>query len=64
MTNYITIKEIVDENFQDYKKASMFLAFPKCDFKCFRELSLPIEMCQNFKSIKEPNCKIEIKEIF
>lgn len=60
----ITIKEIVDENFQDYKKASMYLAFPKCDFKCFRELNLPIEMCQNFESLKGENKKIEIREVY
>ena len=60
----ITIKEIVDENFQDYKKASMYLAFPKCDFKCFRELNLPIEMCQNFESLKGENKKVEIREIY
>ncbi len=41
MNNFVTLKGIVDENFQDYKKASMFLAFPRCDFKCFRELNLP-----------------------
>ena len=34
--NFITVKSIVDENFQDYKKISMFIAFPKCDFKCFQ----------------------------
>lgn len=60
----ITIKEIVDENFQDYKKASMYLAFPQCDFKCFRELNLPIEMCQNFASLKGENKKVEIREIY
>ena len=30
---YLTVKEIVDENFQDYKKSSMFIATSRCDFK-------------------------------
>lgn len=64
MNNFVTLKGIVDENFQDYKKASMFLAFPRCDFKCFRELNLPISMCQNFSSIKSENIKVRIEDIF
>lgn len=31
----------------DYKKISMFLAMPHCDFKCLKEKNLPIEICQN-----------------
>ncbi|MDR1240460.1 MAG: hypothetical protein LBK29_01070 [Oscillospiraceae bacterium] len=60
----ITIKTIVDENFQDYKYASMFLAMPKCDFKCFKELGRSIEECQNFSSLNSPNINVYIKDIF
>ena len=64
MNNIITLKDLIDENFQDYKKASMFLAFPKCDFKCFRELNLLPSMCQNFESFKRKDMKIKIEDIF
>ena len=55
MNDFITVKSIVDENFQDYKKASMFIAFPKCDFKCFKELGLEISGCQNYEILKMPD---------
>ncbi|MDR1364763.1 MAG: radical SAM protein [Oscillospiraceae bacterium] len=60
----ITVKTIVDENFQDYKSASMFLAMPNCDFKCFHELNLDPSGCQNSEIAKMPNLKISIKNIF
>lgn len=63
MSDVVILKEIVDENFQDYKKTSMFLAFPKCDFKCFKELGLPITMCQNFETLKMTNFMIKIEDI-
>lgn len=64
MSDVVILKEIVDENFQDYKKTSMFLAFPKCDFKCFKELGLPISMCQNFKTLEMTNFMVKIEDIF
>ncbi len=60
----ITVKEIVDENFQDYKKSSMFIATSKCDFKCLKELNLDCSICQNMRISKMPNKKILISEIF
>ena len=64
MNDFITVKSIVDENFQDYKKASMFIAFPKCDFKCFKELGLEISSCQNYEILKMPDIKIKIDKVF
>lgn len=64
MNDFITVKSIVDENFQDYKKASMFIAFPKCDFKCFQELGLEILGCQNYEILKMPDIKIKIDKVF
>ncbi len=60
----LTVKEIVDENFQDYKKASMFIATSKCDFKCLKELGLDCSICQNMSVSKMPNKTITIPEIF
>lgn len=39
------IKGIRDEDFTQYKKPSMFIAFPKCDFKCEKDCGKKI--CQN-----------------
>ena len=38
---------IVDECFQDYKKASMLISFPKCSGKCWKELGLDKSICHN-----------------
>ena len=51
----IRIKEIVDENFQDYKKPSMFISAISCDFKCLKELSMDIKICQNMRACGLPN---------
>lgn len=60
----ITVKEIVDENFQDYKKSSMFVATSRCDFKCLKERGLGFSMCQNMKISKMPNKKMFIPHLF
>lgn len=46
------IKQLVDENFQDYKKPSMLIATTKCDWKCLKERNLPTSICQNCKLAK------------
>ena len=60
----ITIKEIVDENFQDYKKSSMFIATKKCDFKCLKEIGEDCSICQNMKITSMPDRKILLKDLF
>lgn len=39
------LKGIIDEDFVNYKKCSMFLAFPFCSFKCEKECGERV--CQN-----------------
>lgn len=39
------IKGIVDEDFVNYKKPSMFVIFPTCTFKCNKDAGKPV--CQN-----------------
>lgn len=55
------IKNLIDEDFVNYKKPSMFIAFPKCDFKCDREAGCAI--CQNSALAKEPDIDISYLEI-
>ena len=39
------VKGVLYEDFVNYKKPSMLVMFPKCDFKCDRECGSPV--CQN-----------------
>lgn len=55
------IKNLVDEDFVNYKKPSMFIAFPRCSFKCDREAGCAI--CQNGALANEPDLDIPITEI-
>lgn len=55
------IKFLVDEDFVNYKKPSMFIGFPHCTFKCDRECGE--EVCQNSPLVKQPNIEVEIKDI-
>ena len=51
---------ITDEDMLNYKEISMFIAFPYCTGKCWRELGLDSSICQNNK-LREENI-IEISE--
>ncbi len=55
------IKGLVDEDFVNYKKPSMYIAFPNCDFKCDREAGCSI--CQNSSLAHEPDIDIDFIEI-
>ena len=39
------IKGLIDEDFVNYKRPSMYIAFPSCTFKCEKECGK--KMCQN-----------------
>lgn len=55
------IKQLVDEDFVNYKKPSMFIIFPKCTFKCNKDCGRPV--CQNYKVLEEPNIEVSINAI-
>lgn len=55
------IKNLVDEDFINYKKPSMFIIFPYCTFKCDKEAGCTV--CQNSALANEPNIDISIIEI-
>lgn len=55
------IKNLVDEDFINYKKPCMFIAFPKCSFKCEYEAGCSI--CQNSQLVKESDINISMIEI-
>ena len=41
----MVIKQLIDEDFSNYKKASMLIGFPKCNWKCEKECGMRV--CQN-----------------
>lgn len=53
----IVVKNIVDEDFLQYKKPSMFVGFSRCNFKCGTTL------CQNSMLVESPDITIHAKEI-
>lgn len=55
------IKGLVDEDFINYKKPSMYIAFPNCSFKCDREAGCAI--CQNSALANEKDIDISLIEI-
>lgn len=55
------IKGITDEDFVNYKKPSMFIAFPYCCFKCEKESG--VRCCQNSDLAKSPTYEIDIEGI-
>ena len=57
----VRIKGLIDEDFVNYKKASMFIAFPSCTFKCEREN--PECHCQNGTLAASPDIEVDTKYI-
>lgn len=55
------VKQIVDEDFINYKKPSMFIAFPKCTWKCEKECGMRV--CQNNTLATSPNIEINAEKI-
>lgn len=53
----ILLKGLVDEDFVNYKKPSMYLIFPTCSFKCGRA------NCQNGALAQEKNIEVDIEHL-
>ena len=55
------IKFLVEEDFVNYKKASMFIGFPKCSFKCNKDNGR--QVCQNYSLFCAPSKKVSVSYI-
>lgn len=55
------VKGIIEEDFVNYSKPSMFIAFPNCTFKCDKEAGCTV--CQNSTLANEPDVDISVIEI-
>ena len=57
----VKVKDIVDMDFVNYKKISMFIATSKCSFKCDKECGRPV--CQNSELAAAPSIEVDDEEI-
>ena len=58
------VKTIIDEDFNNYKKSSMFIATCYCNWKCCVEQGLDKSICQNSEIAQQKNIEISADEIF
>jgi pyruvate-formate lyase-activating enzyme len=52
------LKNIIDEDFINYKKPSMMLAMCYCDWKCLTEKNLDLSICQNSELAHQDNIEV------
>ena len=55
------IKNLVEEDFSNYKRCAMFIGFPTCTFKCEKECGK--KMCQNSHLATLPAREVNIDSI-
>lgn len=55
------IKGVEFENFGNYYKPSMFIAFPKCSFKCDKECGM--QVCQNSTLANSPDIEVSMTDL-
>ena len=55
------IKGIIDEDFLNYKKPSMYIASSKCSFKCDKECGC--EVCQNSELAHQQSYSIGVRTL-
>ena len=55
------IKQIVDEDFVNYRLPSMYIIMPECDFKCDRECGRTV--CQNSRVAKMDTIEMDTVKI-
>ena len=56
------IKNLIDEDFSNYKECAMFIGFPHCTFKCEKDCGC-IGMCQNSQLVASPDIDISYSDI-
>lgn len=57
----LKVKNLIDEDFVNYYKPSMFIATSKCDFKCDKEVGCKV--CQNSRLAAAPSIEISAAEL-
>lgn len=57
----MVVKDVVMEDFVNYKKPSMFIIFPKCDFKCEKDCGE--KLCQNSDIANLPDIEVSYEYV-
>lgn len=61
IVKHFNVKDVIDEDFVNYKKPSMFIATSKCSFKCEKE---DCEVhCQNSSIVRQKTIKENINKL-
>lgn len=58
------VKDLIEEDFTNYKLPSMLIATCQCDWKCPRELGLPVSLCQNSPIANQKNIEVSAEDLF
>lgn len=53
------VKNLIDVDFVNYKKPSMFIIMPRCSFKC--DIENGCLMCQNSSLVHEPTLNVDTR---
>lgn len=56
------VKNIIDNDYSNYKTCSMFIGFPTCTFKCEKDCGCK-GMCQNTALVNSPNIEVSTESI-
>lgn len=57
----LAVKFVVEEDFVNYKKPSMFIGFPNCTFKCDHECGMNV--CQNSPLAKQSSIWVDAYDL-
>lgn len=60
----ILIKGLVDEDFVQYKKPSMFIGTCFCDWKCCKDVGCSVAMCQNSPLANSKNKVVKFSTLY
>lgn len=64
MANIISLKDVVVEDFCNYKLPSMFLISSYCDWKCCHEANIDESVCQNHELVSGPVKQISYESLY
>ncbi len=64
MADIITLRDVVVEDFCNYKLPSMFIISSHCDWKCCHEANIDESVCQNHGLVSGPVKQISYKSLY
>lgn len=57
------LKQLIDEDFVNYKKPSMFIGTSQCNWKCCIEQGLDKSICQNSKLAQSKTINVPVEKL-